>query len=168
MTLSLITMRVGIDVMPNACARSGCASVSTLAKTRSPCFSEARSKIGPNIRHGPHHDAQKSTRARSAPPTTSSKFSAESSTVATNDLRPCGDRTLRYPPGHEPALRYPHSRTGHALVRIRGRGPLRQPARHGHHAVYRCGGPDCGGDHTGGSRLAGQDHFPVGDGDGDP
>src|SRR5262245_6013094 len=39
--------------------------------------------MGPNILHGPHQDAQKSTNARSVPPTTASKFSAVNSTVAT-------------------------------------------------------------------------------------
>src|SRR5215472_2144186 len=100
-TLSLITISVGIDVMPKACARSCCASVSTLPNTRSSCCSEARSKIGPNIRHGPHQDAQKSTSASGAPPTTSSKFCAVSSTVATADLRPRGIAPCeRYPPGY--------------------------------------------------------------------
>src|SRR5215470_10468900 len=82
MTLSRMIMRVGIDVIPKEAASSCCASVSTLLNTASGCCSETRSKIGANIRHGPHQDAQKSTRARSAPAITVSKFSAVSSTVA--------------------------------------------------------------------------------------
>src|SRR6266702_6725816 len=82
MTLSRMIIRVGIDVIPNDAASDCSASVSTLPNTASGCSAETRSKIGPNIRQGPHHDAQKSTRARSAPPITVSKFSAVSSTVA--------------------------------------------------------------------------------------
>src|SRR5262249_50746886 len=82
MTLSRMIIRVGIELIPNDAASACCASVSTLPNTASGCCSETRSKIGANIRHGPHHDAQKSTRARSAPPITLSKFSAVSSTVA--------------------------------------------------------------------------------------
>src|SRR5215472_3414073 len=88
MTLSRMIMRVGMDVMPKEAASACSASVSTLAKTASGCCSETRSKIGANIRHGPHQDAQKSTRARSAPAITVSKFSAVSSTVAMVQLPP--------------------------------------------------------------------------------
>lgn len=59
---SLKAMRVGIDEMPAEAERACSASVSTLAKVISGYFSEAFSKIGPNIRHGPHQAAQKSTR----------------------------------------------------------------------------------------------------------
>src|SRR5229473_7953920 len=70
-----------MDEMPNEAASSVCASVSTLPNTASAYRSDARSKIGPNMRHGGHHSAQKSTRARSAPVTTDAKFSDVSSTV---------------------------------------------------------------------------------------
>src|SRR5450755_2604938 len=80
-TPSRITISVGIEEIPNALASSGSASVSTLPNTASACWPEARSKIGPNIRQGPHHSAQKST---STMPSlvTSLKLSAVSSTVA--------------------------------------------------------------------------------------
>ena len=73
---------VGMDEMLNAAATSGCASVSTLPNTASGCRSDAFSKTGPNIRHGPHQAAQKSTRTRPSPLTVELKFSAVSSTVA--------------------------------------------------------------------------------------
>src|SRR5580700_12170412 len=79
-------IRVGMDEMPKACARSVWASVSTLANTASGYRSEARSKIGPNILHGPHQAAQKSTRTMSALPTTDSNVSPVSSTVAMESL----------------------------------------------------------------------------------
>src|SRR5699024_1290041 len=41
------------------------------------------SKIGPNILHGPHHSAQKSTKTMSLPLTVSSKVSSVISVVAT-------------------------------------------------------------------------------------
>jgi hypothetical protein len=44
--------------------------------------SDAFSKIGPNIRHGPHQAAQKSTSTRPSPLTVELKFSVVSSTVA--------------------------------------------------------------------------------------
>ena len=80
--LSLITISVGMDEMLNCWASSVSASVSTLPNTASECFSDARSKTGANMRHGPHQEAQKSTRTMSAPPTTDSKFWPVSSTVA--------------------------------------------------------------------------------------
>src|ERR1019366_8017614 len=80
--LSLITISVGMDEMLNCWASSVSASVSTLPNTASACFSDARSKTGANMRHGPHQDAQKSTRTMSEPPTTDSKFWPVSSTVA--------------------------------------------------------------------------------------
>src|SRR6516165_4328939 len=73
---------VGMEEMLNAAATSGCASVSTLPNTASGYFSDAFSKTGPNIRHGPHQAAQKSTRTRPSPLTVELKFSAVSSTVA--------------------------------------------------------------------------------------
>ena len=73
---------MGMDWMPNEPASSCWASVSILPKTRSGWSSDACSKIGPNVRHGPHHDAQKSTRTVSFVDTTSAKFSLVSSTVA--------------------------------------------------------------------------------------
>ena len=75
-----------MDEMPNACASSVSASVSTLPNTASGYRSDALSKIGPNIRQGPHQAAQKSTRTMSALPTTDSKFSPVSSTVAMESL----------------------------------------------------------------------------------
>src|SRR5580692_12391593 len=73
---------VGIDEMRKVAASSGCASVSTLPNTASACSSDAFSKTGPNIRHGGHQVAQKSTRTSPPPLTVDSKFSAVSSTVA--------------------------------------------------------------------------------------
>src|ERR1035437_3191863 len=75
-------MRVGIDWMPNEPANSNCASVSTLPNTMPGCCSDAASKMGPNMRQGPHHEAQKSTSIVAFDPATSSKFSFVSSTVA--------------------------------------------------------------------------------------
>src|SRR6266567_2858281 len=72
--LSLITISVGMDEILNCWASTVSASVSTLPNTASECFSDARSKTGANMRHGPHQEAQKSTRTMSAPPTTDSKF----------------------------------------------------------------------------------------------
>src|SRR5712672_1381872 len=80
--LSRMIIRVGMEVMLKVAATSGCASVSTLPNTASGCFSEAFSKTGPNIRHGGHHSAQKSTRTRPPPVTVELKFSAVSSVVA--------------------------------------------------------------------------------------
>ena len=80
--LSRMIISVGMDAMLKVAATSGCASVSTLPNTASGCRSEAFSKTGPNIRHGPHHAAQKSTRTRPPPVTVELKFSAVSSTVA--------------------------------------------------------------------------------------
>jgi len=54
-------MSVGIEEMPAAPARARSASVSTLRNVTSWCFSEAFSKTGANMRHGPHQAAQKST-----------------------------------------------------------------------------------------------------------
>src|SRR5271165_295721 len=82
-TCSLSTISVGIDRMPNEPAISGWLSVSTLPNTMSGCCSEAASKMGPNIRQGPHHEAQKSTNTVAFDDTTSLKFSSVSSTVAT-------------------------------------------------------------------------------------
>src|SRR5205823_11301736 len=80
--LSRMIIRVGMEVMLNVAATSGCASVSTLPNTAPGCFSDDFSKTGPNIRHGGHHSAQKSTRTRPFPVTVELKFSAVSSTVA--------------------------------------------------------------------------------------
>src|ERR1035437_8108350 len=74
-------MRVGIDWMPNEPANSNCASVSTLPNTMPGCCSDAASKMGPNMRQGPHHEAQKSTSIVAFDPATSPKFSFVSSTV---------------------------------------------------------------------------------------
>src|SRR3954452_22752315 len=75
-------MSVGMDMIWNAPASSGCASVSTLAKTMPGCLPDASSKIGPKRRHGPHHSAQKSTSTMPLPATTSAKLSLVSSMVA--------------------------------------------------------------------------------------
>src|ERR1039458_9891772 len=80
--LSRITISVGMDEMLNCWASSVSASVSTLPNTASVYFSDARSKTGANMRHGPHQEAQKSTRTMSEPPATDSKFWPVSSTVA--------------------------------------------------------------------------------------
>src|SRR5688500_15622157 len=82
-TPSRTAIKVGIEESPNACSSVCCASVSTLPKMMSSCCSEACSKTGANIRHGPHHDAQKSISTVPLPPATSSKFCSVSSTVAT-------------------------------------------------------------------------------------
>src|SRR3990172_10096201 len=92
--LSRNTMSVGIERTLKNDASSGWASVSTLPKTRSGCASDAASKVGPNIRHGPHHAAQKSTSTVSLPVIVDSKLSLVSSTVATRGASLCdgGDR----------------------------------------------------------------------------
>src|SRR5436190_3013027 len=99
--LSRMIIRVGMEVMLKVAATSGCASVSTLPNTAPGCFSDAFSKTGPNIRHGGHHSAQKSTRTRSPPVTVELKFSAVSSTVAivvaSSRLIPVGVSTTRCP-----------------------------------------------------------------------
>src|SRR5690606_29239229 len=81
-TPSLNAIRVGIEVICAAAASPCSASVSTLANTMSACCSDACSKIGANIRHGPHQDAQKSTRTMSLSLMVRSKFSAPRSMVA--------------------------------------------------------------------------------------
>src|SRR5664280_3604701 len=84
-------MSVGIDWMPNEPARSNWASVSTLPNTMPGCCSDAASKMGPNTRQGPHHEAQKSTTTVAFDDTTSSKFSLVRSTVVIvhSSLRTC-------------------------------------------------------------------------------
>jgi 2-polyprenyl-6-methoxyphenol hydroxylase-like FAD-dependent oxidoreductase len=77
-TPSRMIISVGMDEMPNLAASSGSAPVSTLPNTAPACRSDAFSKTGPNIRHGPHHAAQKSTSTRPSPLTVASKFSAVS------------------------------------------------------------------------------------------
>src|ERR1700687_56410 len=57
----LKAIRVGMDRMSAAAASPCSASVSTLACTMSGCLSDEAAKVGANARHGPHHDAQKST-----------------------------------------------------------------------------------------------------------
>ena len=60
-----------------AAPASACsASVSTLPKTMSGCFSDDAPKIGANWRHGPHHAAQKSTRTISLSTIVCSKVAA--------------------------------------------------------------------------------------------
>jgi hypothetical protein len=81
MTLSRMTINVGIDMIPKLAASSGWPSVSTLAKTISPWRWAARSNTGANHWHGPHQAAQKSTSTRPLL-VTWSKLSLVSSTVA--------------------------------------------------------------------------------------
>ena len=97
--LSLMIISVGMEVMLKVAATSGCASVSTLPNTASGCRSEACSYTGPNIRHGPHQAAQKSTRTRPSPVTVELKFSAVSSTVAIVCLLAFGTRRGLIPAG---------------------------------------------------------------------
>ncbi len=82
---------VGIERTSNAAASCCWASVSTLVKRMSSCFSDAFSYTGANWRHGPHQLAQKSIRTNSFSFRVSSKFSAVSSTV----LMPCPTRHAR-------------------------------------------------------------------------
>src|SRR5687768_10801121 len=70
-----------MEVMSAAAARPCSASVSTLACTMSGWASDDASKIGANWRHGPHHDAQKSTSTISLLVTVFSKAASVSSTV---------------------------------------------------------------------------------------
>src|SRR5262249_41129743 len=98
--LSRMIISRGMEETPNEAASSCCASVSTLPNTASGFASDALSKIGPNMRQGPHHSAQKSTSARSAPPITDSKFSAVSSTVAIDASSASKRYPLGYPAGY--------------------------------------------------------------------
>src|ERR1700722_8290492 len=108
--LSLMTISVGMDEMLNCWARLVSASVSTLPNTASEYFSDARSKTGANMRHGPHQEAQKSTRTMSAPPTTDSKFWPVSSTVAMEYLLVSTGIRCRIPSGVcKPDRPRPHS-----------------------------------------------------------
>ena len=50
-----------MELIPKAAASSPWASVSTFPNTMPGWASEAFSKMGPNMRQGPHHEAQKST-----------------------------------------------------------------------------------------------------------
>ena len=74
-------MRVGIEVIDAAAASCCSASVSTFANTMSVWVSDAFSKTGPNMRHGPHHSAQKSTSTMSEPVIVSSKVAAVSDSL---------------------------------------------------------------------------------------
>src|SRR3954467_2341836 len=71
-----------------AAANSCSASVSTLANTTSGCFSEAALKVGAKARHGPHHEAQKSTSTKSLPLTVSLNCAPVRSWVVTFGLTP--------------------------------------------------------------------------------
>ena len=62
-------IRVGMERIPAAAARFRSASVSTLPNTMSGWVVAAFSKMGANIRHGPHQEAQKSTRTIPSPVT---------------------------------------------------------------------------------------------------
>src|SRR6201996_4241823 len=67
-----------------AAAASSCsASVSTFACTTSGCLSAEAENVGANCRHGPHHDAQKSTSTMSLPLIVSLNCAAVRSWVVT-------------------------------------------------------------------------------------
>ena len=74
---------VGIDMIPAAPASAVSTSVSTLAKTMSSCWAAAASKIGPNRRHGPHHDAHQSISTMSLPVIVEWKASSDKVIVPT-------------------------------------------------------------------------------------
>ncbi len=73
----------GIERMPKAEATWGNSSVFAFTKRNFPSYSAAsRSRIGPSVRHGPHHSAQKSiTTGRSEDPSITS-FSKVSCVVS--------------------------------------------------------------------------------------
>src|SRR6476646_11842430 len=79
----LKAISVGIDRISAAAASCCWASVSTLAYTTSGCCSEEAANVGANARHGPHHDAQKSTSTISLSVMVSLNCSAVRSRVAT-------------------------------------------------------------------------------------
>nr|BFE77813.1 hypothetical protein GCM10020093_004140 [Planobispora longispora] len=79
---SRIAMTVGIEVISNPWARACSTSVSIFPNVMSSCFSDAFSKIGPNVRHGPHQAAQKSSRTIPLS-AISLKFASVTSMVAT-------------------------------------------------------------------------------------
>src|SRR6516162_9064560 len=116
---SRITIRVGIEEIPSAPASSGWASVSTLPNTASAWVPDARSNTGPNMRHGPHHAAQKSTSTSPSPLVTASKFADVSSTVAMESssprqrgtLIPLGVSTAAHKPAF-PLAPWPETRLG--------------------------------------------------------
>src|SRR5689334_14992694 len=87
---SLNAMSVGTELMPAVAANDEFSSMSTLANTMSGCLSDAASKMGPKLRHGPHHVAQKSTSTMVPCVTTCSNVSAVSVCVAiTSPLLVC-------------------------------------------------------------------------------
>ena len=104
-TFSRKAISVGIDVMPASAASCCSASVSTLEKTTSGCFSETAEYVGPNCLHGPHHSAQKSTRTMSLSSTVDANCSPVMSTVAMSQRY--GSRR-----GMSPAFRCWHIRAG--------------------------------------------------------
>lgn len=56
-------LTAGIDITPNLEAASAFSSVEAFATISFPSYSFAIfSSVGPSIMHGPHHEAQKSTR----------------------------------------------------------------------------------------------------------
>src|SRR5579875_2901860 len=83
-------------MIPNRAASSCSSSVSTLAKTRSGWATDAASKMGANIRHGPHQLAQKSTSTVSFDLTVSSKLPLFSATVTASS---CPGAAVRAPHG---------------------------------------------------------------------
>src|SRR5450830_651203 len=88
-------IRVGMDVMPDCDASACSASVSTLPNTMSWLASDAFSKTGANIRHGPHQAAQKSTNTMSLSAMVDSKVVSVRLTV---DMLLLGGRGLS---GHQ-------------------------------------------------------------------
>src|SRR6185312_13234103 len=109
-----------------AAAASCCsASVSTLACTMSGCFSDDAWKVGPNWRHGPHQDAQKSTSTMSLPATVSLNFSAVRSSVVTFPVTPRGD--VMFPVPHDARRRIPRWLRLRTFSRVRQTGPDHPP-----------------------------------------
>src|SRR5689334_6813968 len=130
-------MIVGIELIWYWSASSCCASVSTLANVMSGCFSEARSKTGANRTHGPHHDAQKSTRTMPSP-TVCSKFSDVNATVVIAVLRSMlGTQPITSYPLPAFPTRYPAPWTrGPAHVHLRRRLCLLHVLRPLHRAPH--------------------------------
>src|SRR5690625_7215034 len=78
---SLNAINVGIDEMLASAAKARSACVSTVPKTMSGCLAAAARYTGANMRHGPHHSAQKSTNTMLLSVTASAKVFACSVTV---------------------------------------------------------------------------------------
>ena len=98
-TCSRNAISVGIEVIPNMPASSCWSSVSTFANTASGYCSLAASKTGPNIRQGPHQEAQKSMNTRSLSTIVDSRVSLVRATVAMQ-----GELKKRAPQGNNSLL----------------------------------------------------------------